>query len=235
MAAAVDFRPDPNAVADVLQEMWDDDLYPVCFLSPDNWTLDQMRALEPIFRSDRWQALCRLIVPKGWEPNSAKTSNAEYVAWLKWGREVFPRALVYLHLESDHYAPGNATDLDPTIDGKPNPHYIGNARAWRNVAPYLHGYLEQIEPVRVMPGEDPRRKEEVRKLFQPERFREGTNGWPTTSAWGNAPLDHHLAEYCSYTKYHQNVPEAVCKAWGDWALQSGAAGVFDGANKPQGR
>lgn len=243
---ASDFRADGGArVLSVLQETWQDGIIPVVFIVPDNWLIDEARRhLEPIFRQPEYQAVCRAVC-LGWEP-SMDRPNREYVAWFQWLADVFPHALRYLHMVSDFDAPGNNDDLTP---GRPD--FKGNDGCWRNIAPYIHGYLSQSStfehPDHI--DSDPRangrtdfqqwvdryRKSEPSSL--PGRFRTGYAGWPRDSAWGpGIPIDVIAAEYGSYTTFWlRRGPrpgyaslEDESQAWGDAALAVGADGVFDG-------
>ncbi len=222
-----DFRADPDAVVSRLETMLSRGIIPVGFIGPDNWTLDQMRTLEPIFRQPRWQAALKLIVPMGFEP-SKDTPNATYVDWFRWAGDVFPQALIYYHSPSDFDAPGNNDDLTPGTSK-----WIGPAECWRRVAPYLHGFLGQYGPFEHGPTHPDEQEHviEFQKLFKDNRFKTGYAGWPTFSKWGaHVPLDYHAAEYCSYSAWWQNLPESACRAWGDVAMGAGASGAFDGVN-----
>ncbi len=249
---AQDFRLDhgKSAIAN-LQAMWDAGVVPVCFLSPDNFTLDQMVALEPIFSLPGFQNLCRIVIPKGWEP-SMDTSNEEWVRWYVWARRVFPRALYGLHMAANFDAPGNNVDLSPRCDQIPeherrafcranptadNPDHLGNAGTWRKLAPYLHFYFQQVGVFYTSPDADPETANEFDKLYRlpshrgsgevdTNRFISGYGGWPMNSAFGpDQSIILVYAEGTSYAAYWSNLSEAATKAWGDRAIRVGGGKV----------
>lgn len=226
----VDFRNNPDEVLAWLEGWWAAGFAVVSFIGPDNWTTAQMETLEPIFRQPRWQAVCRQIVPYGWEP-SMDTSNADFVKRFQWAKRVFPNALQYIHLASDFDAPGNNDDFTPS-----SPTYIGYAEAWARVVPYLTGFLIQNGPYGVAPNENPtlavnfgnQFRADVRGTLR-DRFVNGYAGWPTFSANPNGEtLDLIGAEQTSYYAYWDNLPESISMAWGNVAMVNGANGFFDG-------
>lgn len=225
---AIDFRNNPDQVLAWLESWWAAGFAVVSFIGPDGWSTAQMRELEPIFAQPRWQAVCRQIVPYGWEP-SEDTSNAQFVERFQWARRVFPNALQYIHLAADFDAPGNNDDFTP---GQPK--YIGHAEAWARVVPYLTGFLIQNGPYGVAPADDPTLATNFGNQFRGnvsgtlrDRFTNGYAGWPTTSAHGG-PLDLVAAEETSYYAYWNNLPESVSLEWGALAMSAGADGFFDG-------
>jgi len=228
-----DWERGHEGIAARLEMMLAHGIIPVVFLSPDNWTLEQMKQFEPVWRTPRWQQIVKVMVPFGYEP-SIDTPNSDWVARLKWARDVFPNALSYIHMVSDFDAPGNNDDLTPNQPG-----YIGNEGCWANVVPYLHGWLVQNGPWYTAPNGDLVNFRNFCEQFRADvhgslrqRFDQGYAGWPTFSAWGpNEGLDLIAAEYCSYAAWHHDLPEDSCQQWGDGALSSGADGVFDGFHK----
>lgn len=230
---AIDITTDPDHYASIFEELLLDGIIPVCFLKPDDWTLQQLIAsYDAIFRSNRWQRICQIIVPNGWEP-SEDTPNSEYVSFLQYGRETFPNALCCLHLATDFDAPGNNADLTPS-----SPTYIGNDGCWRNVAPYMHTFLIQNGAYNVPPSADPTLATNFGNQFDEEvsgsladRFQHGYANWPTFSAWGpNQGIDCVNGECTSYEAYWNNLPESTSQAWGNLAKQRGAIGEFDGVS-----
>jgi hypothetical protein len=219
---------------DLLQRFWDERLIPAVFAKPDGWTIAQLRELTPYYSSPRARKLIRLFGPMGWEP-SKDTPNADYVDGLKWGREVLPDALIFLHMQGDFDAPGNDADFTPASQT-----YIGMAEAWRRVAPHTHLYFNQV--LGYVFGGSPKPSDEfVRefvKLFDRSndgslvaRFERGTNGYPTSSAWGEGkPIRPVAAEFGSWGAYHKDYPESECLRLGDIAIQAGAYGSFDGCS-----
>ena len=240
---------------DLLQELWDAGLAPVVFCKPDNWTAAQLETLTAYYAQPRAQRLVRIAVPGGWEP-SMDTSNAEWVRWVSWGARVLPNALRLIHMAPDFDAPGN--DLDFTeynprvfnVDGSVdlarsvrNPHYIGMAKAWANVAPYLHAYLMQnggyASGRDVVPSDQFKRN--FCALFNPaggresiaSRFQRGVAGWPTFSAWGAGQgMWLYAGEYAAYISYWQDAPEQYSMQLGDLAMSCGADGYLDGGSVP---
>lgn len=228
---ATDWSTDPDKYASILEELLLDDIIIVMFLSPAGWSLQQLiDTYDKMFRSNRWQKICQMIVPNGWEP-SEDTPNSQYVEFLKYGTETFPKALSYLHLASDFDAPGNGADLTPGL-----PTYIGNDGCWRNVAPYLHGFLVQNGAYSESPVDDPVLAKNFGDQFDPNvsgslanRFTHGYAGWPTFSAYGpNTPIDVVNGECTSYNAYWYDLPQSISQAWGNLALSRGAIGAFDG-------
>ncbi len=235
------FRAHQDEVVARIEMLWRGGIIPIAFLSPDNWTLDEMRSgLEPIFRKDRWQKVLRMVVPKGYEP-SIDTGNPEWCAWFDWAHGVFPHALYYLHMVSDFDAPGNNDDLTPS-----SPTYIGNEGCWRNLTPRMHGWLIQNGPFGVPPAQSPdfqnvcdQFRADVRASLR-DRFVNNYAGWPSTSMWDDPRysavprpfrgIDLVAGEYCAYMAWHHNFPEADCRAWGDGPLQNDADGSFDGCH-----
>jgi hypothetical protein len=231
----VDFRDDADRdrVERALQAVWDAGLIPVVFVTPDGWTVDQLKTLEPIYRSETWQRLCR-IVCNGFEQQGSKYgwSNQQYVEYLSWLRDVFPTSIRLLHTVADIEAPvGNGDDTS-----KPG---MSNGECWGRVTPLIHGWLHQsnalFTPNHVDPGGDGRTDEahwyDLWDASKPaslvSRFRHGVAGWPTTSANGG-PLKVYAGEFASFAVYWQNASEDVARDHGAKAVQLGADGSLDG-------
>lgn len=231
----IDFRSNPDAIADIIQEIWDNKLIPVIFLTPDGWTVDQLRTLEPIFKSDRWQKLCRVVV-NGFEQQGSQYgwSNKQYVEYLSWVRDTFPNAVRGLHTVSDIEAPvGNGDDTS-----QPG---MSNGECWGRVTPLIHFWLHQsnalFNPTHVDPNGDGRTdeahwydlwdKNNVHSLIR--RFGSGTAGWPTFSANGG-PMKVIAGEYLSFKVYWENWSEGLARAYGHKAVELGADGAMDGWN-----
>ena len=220
-----------DAYLDSLQEIWDAGVEPCYFAHPDGWTLPEnatdMDRLDALYRQPRAQALLRCVVYPGWEPSGDKYgwNNAQYVAWVKRGSEVFPDALRVLHTVSDLDAPTGGNDSNEL---GPN----GNAVSWQRVAPYIHvwfnqvgGYVEEGQP---QPSSH--FLSEFQKLWADlhHKFTTGASDWPTTSAWGNAPLRVCYAEGAAFSDFWGDFPESVAMDLGDLAMQSGADCYLDG-------
>jgi len=225
---SIDFRNNPDEVLAWLEGWWAAGFAVVCFIGPDVWSTEQMKTLEPIFSQPRWQAVCRMIVPMGWEP-SEDTPNSEFVARYQWAKRVFPNALQYIHLAADFDAPGNNDDFTPN-----QPKFIGMPEAWKRVVPYLAGYLIQNGPYGTTPAADPTLATNFGDQFRADvrgslrdRFVNGYSGWPTNSANQGEHLDLIAAEETSYYAYWNNQPESTSIAWGTVAMQNSADGFFD--------
>ncbi len=219
-----------DAYLDGLEEWEQRGVVAIHFCSPDGWTLDQMKQLEPLFLQPRAQRLFRLVVPRGWEP-ALESDNASWVAWLQWGERVFPTAKRLIHMVADHDAPHWDAGMD-------------NATAWANVVPYIHGWPVQNAGYAVKGG--PIASPEFVSNFTAQfdenagsnsltsRFRKGYAGWPTTSANGG-PLKVYAGEFAAYGDYWDNYPESEAIRLGNLALDAGADGSLDGCtvNVPQ--
>lgn len=222
-----------DAYLDAMQEWWDAGIIPVHFVHPDGWTLDQMQQLEKLYSQPRAQRLLRVVVPTGWEPWKYEIPNSEWVKFEQWGQRVFPNSLRLIHLVADTDAPTGADD-DKTLPG-------GNAQAWANVVPYIHGWL--VQSCGYACQSNPVPSAEFIKNFSDlfnintrgsltDRFQHGYAGWPTSSAWGqNKPLIVYAGEFAAYGDYWNNFPEAQSLTLGDLAISVGAGGSLDGCKK----
>jgi hypothetical protein len=232
------FFDDPvtfDAWLDWLEMFWQHGIIPVCFLHPDNWDLDQTRALyDPLIANNpRAQRLMRCIVASGWEPAYYNWSAATWASYQQWGHDLLPDALILLHTVPDVDAPGG-TDENGDDNGR------GNDKVWHDVAPYIHGWLHQASSF-----EDPNTHGDPNvpantnydnwaALFDASdeksfynRFHNGYAGWPTVSLWGDEPLCLYSGEFCSYWNYHDNRPYDEGTAWGDRSVAVGADGYLD--------
>lgn len=231
----IDFRDATvrAGIEDSIQWVWDQGIIPIIFITPDGWTVDQLRSLEPILRSEKWQRLCR-IVCNGFEQQGSKYgwSNAQYIEYLTWLKDVFPTSVRLLHTISDIEAPvGNGDDTS-----KPG---MSNGQCWARVTPLIHGWLHQsnalFDPRHVDPGGDGRTDEAhwydlwdaAKASSLVSRFRQGVAGWPTTSASGS-PLKVYAGEFLSFRVYWENWSEDLARDYGAKALSLGADGYLDG-------
>lgn len=230
-----DWRSDPDGFLDIVEELWMDGFYPAIFLIPDNGVCGDGSSIDhdcveselsPIYGSERFQALARIVV-LAWEPDFAA---ADWQWGVEWMARVFPDARRYIHFTSGHGAPGRGSELEP--DGP----YADEASMWEPVAPYIHGFLMQ-ETSAFGGGTDEGRT--PLEQFQYDlwdferRFDEGYAGWPTTSADGTG-IDLVAFEYASYYVTNGELGEPVDVAataveWGSAALAvEGVAGFGDG-------
>jgi len=228
-----------EAYLDTLQEWWDAGVAPIFFAHPDGWSFEATRdALTPLLEQPRAQKLIRIVVPSGWEPTRYDWSSCTWAAFARWGRETLPNALILIHTVSDVDAPVG-TDARCDDNGR------SNGEGWARVTPFLHGWLAQSGAFADPSGHgDPNHPERTNfenwtELFDPnargsyqDRFQHGYAGWPTFSAWGNAPLRVYAGEYASYWSYWNNRPESEAQDWGDAAMRSGADGYLDGGRVP---
>jgi hypothetical protein len=225
-----------NAYLDELQTWWDRGVMPVYFAKPDGWETAEhaagMDKLDALYAQPRAQQLIRIVVYPGWEPSGTKYgwNNATYVAWVQRGARVFPNALRLLHTVSDLDAPTGGDD-DRTF-----PKGQGNVISWRNVAPYIHGWLVQVGGY--VNGKTPTPSRaflaEFSKLWPDlhRRFYAGASGWPTTSAWGDRPLMIYYAEGASYGDFWHDWPESIAIDLGNRAMAAGADGYLDSGSVP---
>jgi hypothetical protein len=221
-----------DSYLDAIQEIWDAGLMPIYFCHPDGWTLPDMSAqmdqVDALYRQPRAQRILRIVVYSGWEPSGSKYgwNNEQYVAWLKRGAAVFPHALRLLHHVCDLDAPTGGNDSDIFPPGE------GNAISWANVAPYIHGWLDQVCGYVNGPGEVPTQgfldswASHVKRCT--DGFRDGVGGWPTFSAWGQAPIRYYASEYAAYRNFWDNWNEKYSLQIGDAAMAAGADGYLDG-------
>jgi hypothetical protein len=224
-----------EAWLDWLEMFWSRGVIPICFLHPDNWDLDQTRALyDPLIKNNpRAQRLMRCVVPSGWEPAYYNWSSNTWASYMQWGHELLPDALILLHTVPDVDAPGG-TDAAGDDNGR------GNDKVWHTVAPHIHGWLHQASSF-----EDPdthgdpnhpanSNYDNWAALFDAHdeksfynRFHHGYAGWPTSSLWGDEPLYLYSGEFCSYWNYHDDRPYTEGVAWGDRSVSVGADGYLD--------
>lgn len=193
-----------NQYLDRIEEWWNDSIYPIHFIHPDNWMLEDMDRLAHLYRQPRAQELLRMIVPTGWEPTQYDWKAAYWAAIIKKVLSWFAGAphppLVYLHTVSDTDAPtGNGDEFGFQIGEcaaimsmSPNElcdhlrvprgtTYLepSNGTAWDFSLPYLHGWLIQNGPYRTTPDNDPTLKANFGDQFDPTV--------PHSIAWHWAP------------------------------------------------
>jgi hypothetical protein len=215
---------------DSVEERYHAGKKPIYFAKPDGWenNLEGMDELDALHRQARAQKLLRIVCYPGWEPNGWKYgwNNDKWLEWCFRGWVVFPKALRCLHMTSDLDAPTGGNDSDVFPPGE------GNAISWRNVAPYIHVWLDQVGGY--IDGGNPVPSAEFLSEFAKhvkrccDGFRHGVGGWPTFSAWGeNKPIRYVAAEYASYGDFWWNWDEQYAKQIGDVAMANGADGFLD--------
>ncbi len=144
------FLNDPLGYIALLRELIDDGLIPVIWLMPDgpfnvergapgstanpiDWAQVE-RVLTPIYAMPEFQQVCKVAVfgwevtDNGWVKTMAKTEAA-----LAWFKRVVPNAYRYWHAAANNGAP-----CDYALDGDGC-----EGKAWRMMAPYLHGHFWQ--------------------------------------------------------------------------------------------
>jgi len=148
------------------------DRFPYWLGPRDGWDWKLVkRDLEPVFTHPGVQAAIDRAAGF-WEP-PPNTRNQVYVDAVKWQADIFPQAWRTIHMSPNHNAP---------CDGDPDavPPDVPDGPAWRNVAPYVHGFLYQSSMM------DERREDQF--LFDvdyvQEHFDRGINDWPTHGADG---------------------------------------------------
>ena len=229
---------------DWLQVFWDQGLAPVVFFHRDGDDFEQTTAaFDHLIRGNaRAQRLIRIVVPTGWEPTRYDWSSYTWEAFVRWGADLLPNALILIHTVPDVDAPcGNdALGSDVADETAGHPTHDIRVNAWRRICPHIHGWLVQAsafeDPNTYGDPNNPTKTnfdnwadsydKTIRGSYY-DRFHHGYAGWPTTSKWGNEPIKVYAAEYCSYWEYWQNRPYAEGVAWGDRALRVGADGVLD--------
>lgn len=229
---AHDWRDHFDDFLDVLQQFWDAGLPPICFIHPDNWTLEQTQALTALFLTPRAQRLMRIVVPAGWEPTRYGWSSVTWALFGAWARAVWPTALILLHTVADTDAPAGTDDRFNDDDLKANP--TGNAGAWTRVAPYFHGWLIQNGPYTTAPTGNPQLAQNFGDQFRasvPHSIAwhfAGNAGWPVGSAWGpTVRIKLYNAECTSFEAVWHNLSEGASQDWGDLAIAAGADGYLD--------
>jgi hypothetical protein len=225
----VDFR-DPAQLARVeaaIEKIYAAGITPVIFITPDGWTVDQLRALEPIFRSAKWQTYCQLVV-NGFEQQGSKYgwSNAKYVSYGKWLNDVFPKAVIGLHTISKIEAPvGEGDDTS-----KPG---MDIASCWRRVADVFDYWLYQDDmwdhPEHVDPANPDGRTdlEHFVSLWDKNDPNSFVRRFGPGGLW-ECSLIPIPGEYCSYGLVWQDQPESFAREVGRRCIAAGAVGAFDG-------
>lgn len=252
-----DFRADPDAALDLVQEVYDQGLIPVVAIVPDHWGADKnfedhiwtvadLRGsdLEAIYKTPRFQRLARIVM-LCWECQGDKYgwSTDQYVEYLGWLRDTFPNAVRVLHTIADIEAPvGNGDDTS-----KPG---HSNGESWARVTALIHAWFHQSNALFTASHVDPSgdgRTDEAHwyDLFDASkssslvsRFTRGVAGWPTTSANPPEVNGGHLCvvagEFASFYTYWATPgypngwPEDIARDHGAKALQLGACGFMDG-------
>lgn len=261
---AIDFRADPQPVIDLVAKAWDRNLagkrtIPILAIVPDHWgadkgfadhvwTVQDLKELEPIYRSPEFQRIARAVM-LCWECQGSKYgwANHQYVEYAQWLADVFPNSIRILHTISEIEAPvGNGDETDTSnCKGKTRGYdCLTNGEAWANVTKYFHAWFFQSNAMFYPGSRDPQTgvldSDNWYKLWDVSnpasffgRFHNGFAGWPTTSA--NKPDvngGHFCAvagEYRSMVSYWENADEQLTLDIGAKVLTlGGSCGFMDG-------
>ena len=226
---------------DRVQVMWNEGIVPNYRHKPDNWETPGRRAdldaLDAMLRnSPRAQKLLRVVSYPGWEPMGTKYGwlNSTYVEMLQRGTQVFPNALLSLHVACDVEVPVGGDDENPRFTGPPD----GFAQAWKNITPYFHvfewqscGYLNANSPTPtpqfmadlkwVIQNQPPRTK--------PGGMWYGGSRWNVTNPGEPDPgIIWIMAEWASFPSFWSDWPESEAVKIGDAVMCWGADGYLDG-------
>lgn len=248
---SVDMRADGGAAwMDQLEEAFDQGFVPIVVAVPDHygpdkswqehiWAIDELRELEPIYRSPRFQRLARVVM-LCWECQGDKYGwpNTKYIEYGAWLKSVFPNAVRVLHTIADIEVPVGAGDeLDTAhCHGLGPDRCLTGGQAWTRVAPFFDVWFEQssalFEPDHVADNGAPDGQNWLHLLWDQSnpgslvrRFRDGSNGYPTSIL----PVP---AEYKSYLVWWRGETEDEARRWGDRAVAVGACCYMDGGSVP---
>lgn len=223
-----------NKYLDFIEEWHEADLIPIHFVHPDGWSLEDMKQLIPLYKTERARKLLPVRVWTGWEPAKYEWSNAYWNQFFQQARDIDPDGVLLVHTVADTDAPvGNG-------DNKPNGEY------WCESAKYLDGWLVQnagyFDPI--SDRNDPRWNRQYAEFLRNfpaqfdvnstgslmQRFHNGYAGWPKYSYRGMFPLKVYAAEFGAYPNFWYNYPEQEARDLGTLAMRAGADGVLDGVN-----
>lgn len=236
-----DYRGDPAAWVERVEEIWQAGLIPVHWLMPNgpynvgqdwNRPIDYAivnREFTPLLTTPDMQRVTCMVVA-GWEMTDrdwVKTIDAA-VAVLSWQARVFPGAYRYWHAAVDNGAPCNYD-----IDG-----YGCEGKAWRAMQGYLHGHFWQTGAAggwNLAAGRDPARlQDRIDQFFDNARYevmRFTTGHYQSGGLRGadGKPLDVIVGEYSAYFELNDDESEDWGRAWGQRALTvPGVRGYGDG-------
>lgn len=232
LAAPTDFRDDTQRAAIVasIQNLQANGIIPVMFLTPDGWTVNQLRGIDPIFREKVWQDM-GICVVNGFEQQGSRYgwSNSQYVEYLSWEKEVFPNAVRGLHTVSGIEAPvGNGDDTS-----KPG---MSLNECWGRLNPLIDFWLTQFDMwdnawTHVDPNNPDGRTdlEHWYDLWDRNISASFINRFSATGTW---PLAKDIVpipgEFWSYGLVWHDLPELQGRGYGAEAIRRGARGAFDG-------
>lgn len=231
-----DWRSNPDAFFDRVEDVWRAGFIPGIFTIPDNGVCADGHSVDvaclerefgAIYRSPRAQALFRIVAPQ-WEPADWHPSQwGEVATWLA---DVFPKAVRVIHLPSNLAAPCHKKDLARyKLEAAADCWTLAKMPLWHQVF-LQESWTFMGESEHVQEGRTAQEQFTYDLWDSVRRIRDGYAGYPVTSAWGaNVPLDIIAFEYASYavTRHPALAPKA--RAWGALALKvDGIRGFGDG-------
>ncbi len=198
------------------------------FLTPDGWTVEQLRTIEGIYKSDFWQKFGQIVV-NGFEQQGDKYgwSNSQYVEYLSWVKEVFPNAVRGLHTVSEIEIPvGKGDDTS-------KPGMSGN-ECWGRLNNLIDFWLFQSNAVmnhdHVDPAGDGRTDgEHWLDLWDKNLSGSFVRRFSSSGTWSLAKDIIPIAgEFWAYGMTWDNTDETIGRTYGRVAIERGAHGSFDG-------
>lgn len=228
-----DWRVQPDVFLDRVDELWWAGKRPAIFVTPDTGLCADGRTVDfdcmerefgPIYRAPRFQSRARIVV-LAWEPAYDRAT------WLRLAKVVrgwFPSALIYIHMESGHGAPGHGYELamrypsghpqaGELMPGEPNEArpFLTEGEMWGGIKdPSRPGYTAHRESIAaLLDGEllqdtwafggytDEGRTPEEQVLYDAwDRVRRFRDGYAgwPTNGYRGLPLDVVVFEFGSY-------------------------------------
>jgi hypothetical protein len=240
-----DFRQRPTEWIALLEELWRDDLIPMVWLMPDGpYNTDRgawgnrhnpvdfaavESELTPIYAHPDFQRThCSIVF--GWEvtDNEWVKTIDKAVAGLSWMARTFPRAYRYWHAAVDNGAPCNYDIDGEGCEGK----------AWRAMAPYIHGQFWQTGAAggwNLAAGRLPENRQDRINQFMDNlryevmRFHTGHYVPGGVRGADGKLLDVILGEYSAYFELNDGETEDWGRAWGLLGMTvPGVRGFGDG-------
>lgn len=228
----VDFRNDAQRekVVAAITNLQQEGIITPMFLTPDGWTVDQLRTIEPIFKEEVWQGLGAIVV-NGFEQQGSRYgwANSQYVDYLTWMKETFPNAVRCLHTVSGIEAPVGRGD-DTSRPG------MSLNECWGRLNPLIDVWLTQFDMWdHAWTHVDPANTDGRTDLSHWYDLWDRANRFSFLtrfSAGGTWPLAKDIipipGEFWSYGLVWHDLDEAQGRKIGSTAIALGARGSFDG-------
>lgn len=238
-----DYRLNPEGYEAILEELWRDDLIPVHWGmvdgpynredrggdegNPIDWAKVEV-GLTPLYQRPAMQRLVCVSVA-GWEvtDNGWVKTIRRATDLLAWQARVFPRAYRYWHATVDNGAPCNYGEDGEGCEGK----------AWRAMAPFIHGQFWQTGTPGGWNFSDPDSPEARRRAFlanlQYEVMRFTSNHYQQGGVRGadGKVIDMICGEYSAYFELNSGMTESEAREWGRLAMTvPGVRGYGDGGH-----